>query len=329
MNISEFAAKAGVSKSAVSRYFNNGYLSDEKRELIEKTIKETGYTPKLSARSARITLNKQIGIIIPKLSNESTARVVDGISAVLNAHGYQLLLLNTENDYRNEITALELFRKSHVDGVILLATVFTDLHRRMLGKMHKPVVIVGQDIKGCSCVYHDDFNASYSVTKLMLDKGAKKPGFIGVLQEDIAAGMNRRLGFERAVKDAGLTINKRFIDTSDFNMDSGYKSAERILSGSEMPDCLFCATDTIAIGVMLFCREHGIRIPCDMMISAIGDTKLGRIAYSPLTSAHLHYKTAGIDAAEMLLTEIKHNSPVRRTLKLDYEMVERESTAKA
>lgn len=35
MNISEFAKAAGVSKSAVSRYFNDGYLSEDKRRLIE------------------------------------------------------------------------------------------------------------------------------------------------------------------------------------------------------------------------------------------------------------------------------------------------------
>ena len=45
LNISEFAEYAGVSKSAVSRYFNDGYLSDDKRETIEKAIKETGYAP--------------------------------------------------------------------------------------------------------------------------------------------------------------------------------------------------------------------------------------------------------------------------------------------
>ena len=32
MNITEFAKAAGVSKSAVSRYFNDGYVSEEKRE---------------------------------------------------------------------------------------------------------------------------------------------------------------------------------------------------------------------------------------------------------------------------------------------------------
>lgn len=44
MNISEFARLAGVSKSAVSRYFNDGYLSDEKRAMIKKAIDETGYS---------------------------------------------------------------------------------------------------------------------------------------------------------------------------------------------------------------------------------------------------------------------------------------------
>ena len=43
MNITEFAKIAGVSKSAVSRYFNNGYLAEDKRQLIEKAIeKESG-----------------------------------------------------------------------------------------------------------------------------------------------------------------------------------------------------------------------------------------------------------------------------------------------
>ena len=38
MNITEFAAYAGVSKAAVSRYFNNGYLSADKRAAIEKAV---------------------------------------------------------------------------------------------------------------------------------------------------------------------------------------------------------------------------------------------------------------------------------------------------
>ena len=35
MTIREIAEMAGVSNAAVSRYLNNGYLSDEKREKIK------------------------------------------------------------------------------------------------------------------------------------------------------------------------------------------------------------------------------------------------------------------------------------------------------
>ena len=81
MNISEFAKLAGVSKSAVSRYFNNGYLSSEKTALIKAAIEKTGYAPSLSARSVKNKITKLVGVIIPKLSSESIARITEGISA--------------------------------------------------------------------------------------------------------------------------------------------------------------------------------------------------------------------------------------------------------
>lgn len=73
-NISEFAKIAGVSKSAVSRYFNNGYLAEDKRQIIEKAIEKTGYSPSISAQNIRTKVTKLVGVIIPKLSSESCAR---------------------------------------------------------------------------------------------------------------------------------------------------------------------------------------------------------------------------------------------------------------
>ncbi|MDY3971636.1 MAG: LacI family DNA-binding transcriptional regulator [Clostridia bacterium] len=83
MNISEFARLAGVSKSAVSRYFNDGYLSDEKRAMIKKAIDETGYSPSSSAQSVKTRVTKLIGVILPRLSSDSCARITEGISDVL------------------------------------------------------------------------------------------------------------------------------------------------------------------------------------------------------------------------------------------------------
>ena len=326
MNISEFAEYAGVSKSAVSRYFNNGYLSDDKREKIEKAIEETGYSPSISAQAIKTRVTKLVGVIIPKLSSESCARITEGISQVLYEHGYQILLVNTANDYNKEIEYLDLFRQNRVDGVIFLATVFTYVHRSLLKKMHIPVVITGQEYKGFSCVCHDDFGAAYAITELMLHKGAVRPAYIGVTDDDKAAGETRHKGFMKALADNDISLDKHNSVTAEFNIDSGYSCAKKIFSGREHPDCIFCATDNIAAGAILYCRENGIKIPEDVMICGVGDSKIGAITAVPLTSARLHYKTAGIEAAQMLLNSIGRASNVPKIMKLDYEIVEREST---
>ncbi len=328
MNISEFAEYAGVSKSAVSRYFNNGYLSGDKREKIEKAIEETGYSPSFSAQAIKKRVTKLVGVILPKLSSESCARITEGISQVLYEHGYQILLVNTANDYSKELEYLELFRQNRVDGVIFLATIFTEVHRSLLNKMHIPVVIVGQQYKGFSCVCHDDYGAAYALTDLMLKKGAARPAYIGVTDDDKAAGEERHKGFLHALADNNIALDRRHSAIAEFTVDSGYSCAKKIFSAPERPDCIFCATDNIAAGAILFCRENGIKVPGEVMICGVGDSKIGAVTAVPITSARLHYKTAGIEAAQMLLNAIGRTSDVPKIMKLDYEIVERESTNK-
>lgn len=326
MNISEFAEYAGVSKSAVSRYFNNGYLSDDKREQIEKAIEETGYSPSFSAHAVKTRVTKLVGVIIPSLSSESCARITSGISRILNEQGYQILLANASNDHNKEIEYLDLFRQNRVDGVIFLATIFTETHRAVLKKMPIPVVIVGQQYKGYNCVCHDDFGAAYALTSLMLERGAKKPAYIGVTDDDKAAGEARHHGFLKALSDNGVSLDKHHIAAAEFSMDSGYSCAAKVLSAPSLPDCIFCSTDNIAAGAMLYCRENNIKIPDNIMICGVGDSKIGAITAVPLTSARLHYYTAGAEAAQMLLNGIARSSEVPKIMKLDYEIVEREST---
>lgn len=328
MNISEFAAYAGVSKSAVSRYFNNGYLSEDKRVKIEKAMEETGYSPSFSAQAVKTRVTKLVGVILPKLSSESCARITEGIGAVLDEHGYQMLLVNTANDYKREVEYLELFRHNRVDGVILIGTIFTETHRMLLGKMRIPVVIVGQEYKGFSCVCHDDYGAAYALTELLLRRGAKRPGYIGVTDEDKAAGAARHRGFLDALAAHGIVPDVRGSATAEFTIDSGYACAARLLAAAQAPDALFCATDAIAAGAIRCACDRGLCVPDDLLVCGVGDSKLGAVTAAPLTSARLHYKTAGIEAAQMLLNAIGRETRVPKVLRLDYEIVERASTGR-
>lgn len=103
MNINEIAKLANVSRATVSRYFNDGYVSAEKREQIRRVIEETGYKPSAQAQMLRTKKTKQIGVIIPKINSESISGMVSGISKELKQAGFWLLLANTENQEREEV----------------------------------------------------------------------------------------------------------------------------------------------------------------------------------------------------------------------------------
>ena len=283
MNITEFAAYAGVSKAAVSRYFNNGYLSADKRAAIEKAVAETGYRPSMQAQMMRTRRTRQIGVIMPKLSSESCARMVEGISRVLDEQGYQLLLVNTANENEREVKALDS---------ILIATICTPEHQAVLDSLKIPVVILGQQYGGYSSVYHDDFGAARAATAHMLEKGRRAPGFLGATMLDKSVGQARRAGFEAALRDAGLVPRPQ----------------------------------RVSVARLQYCRSHGLRVPEDIMIAAVGDSRAGRVAYVPLTSVHLHYRTAGDKAARLLLEMLADPHTKPRDLQLSWELKCRAST---
>ena len=326
MNITEFAKAAGVSKAAVSRYFNGGYLSEEKRARIAAAVEATGYRPSVQAQMLRTRRTRQVGVVLPKLSSESCARMVDGISRVLGEQGYQLLLMNTANDCTKEVEALDLLRHNTVDGIILIASIFTPEHHAVLQSLRVPVVILGQRCEGYHSVYHDDLGAAQSATALMLQKGRRAPGYLGVTLLDQAAGHARRQGFDAALRAAGLVPRPQRMCIAEFNMDSGYPQAEQLFQKAGRLDCLFCATDSIALGALQYCRTHSIRVPEDVMIASVGDSKAGRVAFVPLTSVHLHYHTAGQTAAGLLLQLLANPDAAPQERMLGYELKRRTST---
>ncbi len=180
MNIAEIAKRAGVSNAAVSRYFNNGYISEEKREKIRKVVEETGYRPSVQAQTLRTKKTKMIGMIVPKVASASLGRVVEGVLSILNENGYRMLLVVTQNDPEKELEYLDALDDKQVDGVILVATVFTAEHKRALKNMPVPTIIVGQQLAGHCCIYHDDYHASYELTKLFFDRGKEKLGYTNI-----------------------------------------------------------------------------------------------------------------------------------------------------
>ena len=322
MNVSEIAKLAGVSPATVSRYFNNGYLSEEKRKAIQKVVEETGYRPSMQAQTLRTKKTKMIGVVVPKIASASIGKVVEGILSVLNTKGYQMLLAVAQNDPQKELEYLAAFNGRQVDGVILVATVFTPEHKRLLKKLSVPVVIIGQQLDGYCCVFHDDYHASYDLTKYILEKGRTRLGYISAIQKDRAVGEERYKGYLDAVCYMGREeLAKRFV-TASFTVSSGYDKAKELLEQYKDLDAVICATDSMAAGVIQYLNECGIDVPGQILVAGQGDSDLARVTSPPFITVHYSYEKSGEIAVEMLMKCLDEKEKTIQEVKLGYSIVE-------
>ncbi len=325
MNINEIAKLAGVSRATVSRYFNDGYVSDEKKEAIKQVIEQTGYEPSRQARNLRNNVTKLVGVIIPRIQSEAVSRMVAGISEILSAEGYQLLLANTQNEPKEELKYLRVFRKNQVDGIIFIGTMFSKEHFKLMKELDVPMVITAQELDTYSCVYQDDYHAAYDLTRLLAKKGCHF-GYIGVTEKDKAVGAARKSGFLDALKDAGITIPASNICETEFRVDGGYEKAGYLLKQSPDIDSIVCATDGIAAGALRYLHEKNISVPEQVQLMGFGDTELGNVVTPSITSVHFHYKTTGMESAKLLLEILQSGNDMQKKIKMGYQLIEKAST---
>ena len=155
--------------------------------------------------------------------------------------------------------------------------------------------------------------------------GRKLIGAVLVTEEDQAVGVERRRGYAEALKAAGLPVEERRMVRSEFTLESGYDAAQKLLEQAPDTDAIFCATDTIAIGVMQYLKGIGKRIPQDVAVTGIGHSRMTEIVEPNLTTVHLFYHSTGVEGADMLLKMIESGIDMKKKLKMGYELVEQES----
>lgn len=327
MNISKIAALAQVSPATVSRYLNNGYVSNEKKERIRAVIEKTGYTPMASAQTLRTKRNHLIGVIVPKISSESVSRMVDGITEALFGTNYQIILANTDNTIEKEINFLQIFSHNTVDGVIFIATAIGRRHREILKTYHKPLVVLSQQEKGRPSVFFDDYGAAYAAAEHLVKQGCNSLACLCVMQADKAAGKARLEGFCDAAKKHGAQVDKRLICSVDFSVADGEAGIKKLLKTKLPFDGLFCATDNIAYGAVKALAKAGVAVPEAVKVCAVGDNKMSALFTPSLTSVHHHYKTGGIESGKLLLELLEGGAAtVVKQMKLGFSLVERDST---
>lgn len=331
VSIDEVAKLAGVSTATVSRALSGrGHVSPASRERVSIAAESLGYVVSSRASSLASGRTQNVGVIVPFLDRWFFSAVLSGATSALMRSGYDITLYNITADaeVRHEVFSTFL-RRQRVDAVVAVSIELDEAETGQLLALDLPVIAIGGPHPRLRTLSVDDTAVARLATEHLLALGHRDIAHIGANPEfdiDFHVPTQRRLGFEHALADAGITPNPAFLEPADFTVDGGFRAAKQLLGRpGPRPTAIFAASDEMAIGAILAARDLGFRVPQDLSIIGIDGHELGE--FFQLTTVDQFPMAQGERAAGAILAQLEGTDAAVGG-DLPYELIVRGTTAR-
>ncbi|MCG8451830.1 MAG: LacI family transcriptional regulator [Spirochaetales bacterium] len=302
--IKDIAREAGVSTATVSRILNNleGYTGETRKRVMD-VIERRQYRPSAIARGLVSQQTKTIGVLLPSLSSRFMNTLIEGIESQAQAHGYSVILCNTDRDGVRTADYLKVLGEKRVDGIIFTSEWVTSEYALALKKLDVPVVLVATNSWQYSfpSIRTEDKAAAYSAVRYLIEKGHRRIGMVGGTHSDKIAGIPREEGYFEALEESGIPRDTTMVSHGDFHFASGIRAMQELYERHPEITAVFAASDEMALGVLSFAYAHGIRVPEQLSVIGYDDTLDAQMSIPPLTSIHQPIYEMGAEAVMTLL----------------------------
>ena len=309
VSLKEIAQVCGVSVATVSKALNDQQdVSAEVRARIRAVADEMGYMANASARALKTRRSWNIGVLFVDpthggLAHEFFSGVLDGIRTEAERLGYDITFLHSGTGARPS-TYLQHCHYRGLDGVVIASVNFEDPMVRELVESDIPVVTIDHVFNHRLALMSDNTPGMEALTRHVIERGHRKLTFIH--GEMTSVTRSRLVGFYRACEEAGLNeADLRLMEGRFHSPDRCRALTEELLSGKELPDCLFFPDDYSALGGLAALQEAGIRIPQDLSVAAYDGIPLSQVLSPKLTTWQQDTRSMGRAAVEGLVKLIE------------------------
>jgi LacI family transcriptional regulator len=311
ITIADVAARAGVSKTTVSRVLNGkGELDRLTAARVREVIDELGYVP--SARAVGLARGRTniIGVLVPSVTWPWMGDVLQAIVDTIEAASYGSLLFTcTRGDESMRQFAAQVSAKSF-DGLLVIEPEGT---LEYIGSLHAkglPVVMI--DDRGHEPVFPSvattNRAGARAAAEHLLDVGRRAPV---VVRGDMQFGCTteRLEGFAEVFAEAGHPLRAEAVVDGDFRFELGHSAVAQLIRAGVEFDSVFAHNDLSAAGAMQALREAGIRVPNDVSVVGFDDIPFAAYTDPGLTTVHQPLHEMGERAVQMLLSSFESPLP--------------------
>lgn len=322
--INDIAKEAGVSKATVSRVLNeSAIVKDETKERVLEIMNKRHFSPSATARNLSRQESNTIGVIIPEVDNPFFGEMLRGITEVADKHNYTIICCNSDDSAEKDKKALLMLKQHRVCGLMYTPAVdyTTEAQQREINKLLKdlnaPIVIMDRQpdsLDDYDGVFFDDETALYEATRALIKAGHTKIAIINASLDRVLARMRFR-GYEKALSEAGIPLEKKYNFEGDYRMTKAYQLSKKLLAMDDRPTAVLTCNNRTSLGFLKALYERGERPAKD--IACIG---LDRIEALDIIGNKFNYiernaNQMGIKAIQLLSDRI-HNAekPVKQII---------------
>lgn len=270
-----------------------------------------------------------VGVIVPSWSNPFYHRFLQGVESVGPINQTLLFLCMTHDDPLTAWREIARLVTKGVDGLLIVShdiDVILGIKKDSKGIAGIPYVSVDSPDSSGYVINIDLFSAGYQATQHLLALGHKRIALM-TYYKDLHNVKPINRGYEQALKDAGVKIDKNLIcKVPGFQFSAGEQGMRHLLSSNELPTAIFTITDLMALGAIKVIKEAGLRIPDDISIVGFNDIPMVEVVEPPLTTVSAPSEALGKEAIKMLGQLIMGSVPSTRKILLPTSLVIREST---
>ncbi|NVB41456.1 LacI family DNA-binding transcriptional regulator [Pseudenhygromyxa sp. WMMC2535] len=341
VSIKDIAREAGLSHSTVSRALRDSPLiSEETRERVQRLARELGYQPNALARGLRNQRTHTIGLILSSIADPYFGQLVRGFELEAERHDLTVVIYSSHGDPARELRAIDLFLSRQVDALAISTSRVTPEVKARLLEAKPPTLLINAETEGpfgLPEISVANAAGSQAATEHLLRLGHRRIAYLGIRGLRARTDSERERGYRRALEDAGIEIDPRWIARRPELPSDALVSPEPqpvdVEDGRALTPHLLAAgvtaivgyNDMIALGAILAARDAGLDVPGDLSVVGFDDIELAQYLSPPLTTLRQDACAIGQRAVAML-HDLRGQKPVDDVM-LPTQLVVRGSSA--
>lgn len=327
--IKNIAEMLGISVSTVSRALRDAHdINPATKEKVLKLAKELNFKPNKNAAALASGSTKNIGVLIPFITNYYFGTVISGIQEEAYRLGYNIILFVTNDEVEREKQLIHNLDTASLDGLLIsLSSNSTDItHFENLIQAGLPLVFfdrVPNEINA-SKVMQSDYEGAFLATRHLINKGYKRIAHLAG-PESLKFTQERLRGYLNALKQAQLPVRKEYIIHSGFSTQHGLTDTQQLIALQDRPDAIFAANDRKAIGAIQALKSAQINVGVDFGVIGFTNDPICTVIEPNLTTVEEPAFEIGLQSCQLLIKHIKNKEFESRSVVIPCRLINRDS----